>query len=153
MNVFQEFAQVARRLDEAGVEYALVGGVAMAFYVEPRTTKDIDLLIQSKELDRVAAVLDEFNYKSFAPPWTFRSSGIALHRFLKLERDKEMYIDVLVADHAPYDRIVKSAQAVRDENNVTVRLARKQDLIWMKSQRNSKLDQADIERLSDEETE
>jgi hypothetical protein len=47
MNVFEEFSRLIKALAEHEVKYALVGGVAMAFYAEPRFTRDVDLLIDS----------------------------------------------------------------------------------------------------------
>jgi predicted nucleotidyltransferase len=48
MNVFEEFNSLVKELETRKVRYALVGGVAMAFYTEPRFTRDIDLLIDSE---------------------------------------------------------------------------------------------------------
>jgi len=42
MNVFDEFSHIVRMLEERGLRYALVGGIAMAFYTEPRFTRDIE---------------------------------------------------------------------------------------------------------------
>lgn len=45
MNVFEEFKRLVAELQKQAVRYALVGGVAMAFYAEPRFTRDIDILL------------------------------------------------------------------------------------------------------------
>ncbi|MDP2895440.1 MAG: nucleotidyl transferase AbiEii/AbiGii toxin family protein [bacterium] len=50
MNVFYEFQKIVRHLQAEKIEYALIGGVALAFYAEPRFTKDIDLLVREGEL-------------------------------------------------------------------------------------------------------
>ena len=47
MNVFDEFSAVVARLEEQNIRYALVGGVAVAFYAEPRFTQDIDFFTRS----------------------------------------------------------------------------------------------------------
>jgi hypothetical protein len=41
----QVAAELARRLDEAGVEYALGGAIALAFAGEPRATIDVDMTL------------------------------------------------------------------------------------------------------------
>jgi len=41
-----------RCLDDAGVDYALVGALAVAVWGAPRTTKDLDLLVRLKDLER-----------------------------------------------------------------------------------------------------
>ncbi len=40
MNVFEEFNRLVIELEKQKVKYALVGGVAMAFYTEPRFTRE-----------------------------------------------------------------------------------------------------------------
>ena len=51
MNVFEEFKGLVLELEKQAVRYALVGGVAMAFYTEPRFTRDIDLLVDSEDFE------------------------------------------------------------------------------------------------------
>ena len=59
MNVFEEFKQLVMELERHKVRYALVGGVAMAFYTEPRFTRDIDLLVDFEDFEKVKGILDE----------------------------------------------------------------------------------------------
>ena len=46
-----ELLQIAHCLDEAGIDYALCGRLAVVAHGYPRLTKDIDLLIQPSEVD------------------------------------------------------------------------------------------------------
>jgi hypothetical protein len=50
--------EVAKRLDSAGIEYMLTGSMAMAFYSNPRMTRDIDVIIRIAPIDagRVVAL-------------------------------------------------------------------------------------------------
>jgi hypothetical protein len=43
----------------AKVKYALVGGVAMAFYTEPRFTEDIDLLVGFEDFEKTKGILEK----------------------------------------------------------------------------------------------
>jgi len=52
MNVFEEFKRVVLELEKQKVRYAIVGGVAMAFYTEPRFTRDIDILVESEDFEK-----------------------------------------------------------------------------------------------------
>ncbi len=36
---------VVARLEDAGIDYMLTGSVAMSVYVEPRMTRDIDVVV------------------------------------------------------------------------------------------------------------
>jgi hypothetical protein len=59
--VTERLQRIARALGEAGVEYALVGGQAVALWVatkDPaavRTTKDVDILLRREDLPKVRA--------------------------------------------------------------------------------------------------
>jgi hypothetical protein len=75
--------------------------------------------------------------------------AIELHRFLKVIPEDEMMIDILVAKNENVRRIIQDAVQAESEEG-RVRLANKKDLVWLKRSRNSKQDQADIERLEDE---
>ena len=152
MNVFYEFHKIVRHLQEEGVEYALVGGVAVAFYTQPRFTKDIDLLVRATEKERVSEILKREGYFQSSAPWTFRDSNLTLHRFMKVENLDEMIVDVLVAGDERHEGIIANAREAESEGTGTVRVADKADLIWLKEKRNSKQDQADIARLKNEES-
>jgi hypothetical protein len=151
MNVFEEFKRMILELENQKVNYALVGGVAMAFYIEPRFTQDIDLLVESQDFDKTKGILNEEGYFESAEPWTFRNVAIELHRFLKVVgREDELMIDVLVALDEEVTRIVQDAVAADSEEG-RVMVANKKDLIWLKRSRDSKQDQADIEKLEYDE--
>lgn len=60
-----------------------------------------------------------------------------------------MMIDLLVAKDEEVERIVQNAVKAESSEGI-VMLADKKDLIWLKKLRDSKQDQADIERLEDD---
>ena len=150
MNVFDEFYRIVEHFQNEGIAYALVGGVAMAFHTEPRFTKDIDLLIRHADFVRTHDILTNAGYSQSAPPWTFKKSALTLHRFLKVENDDEMVIDILVAGDRDNQRIIDNALDANSEKWGVIKVATKEDLIRLKRRRNSKQDQVDIERLMDE---
>lgn len=149
MNVFEEFKRLITEFERHEVRYALVGGVAMAFYAEPRFTRDIDLLVHSEDFEKVKGVLDKNGYFESASPWTFQKVPIELHRFLKATPEDEMMIDILVAKTVEVRRVIRDAVEAESEHGRVV-LASKKDLVWLKGLRDSKQDQADIEKLKDE---
>lgn len=150
MNVFEEFKQVVRELEEQKVRYAIVGGVAMAFYTEPRFTQDIDLLVSSEDYAKTKGILEKEGYIETSLPWTFSNVAIELHRFLKVvSPDDEMMIDILVANDEEVRRIIQDAVGAESEEG-RMMVANKKDLIRLKKARDSKQDQADIEKLEDD---
>ena len=43
MNLFDEFSAIVKAFQKKKMRFAVVGGLAMAFYDEPRFTRDIDI--------------------------------------------------------------------------------------------------------------
>lgn len=149
MNVFNEFSKIVKQLESQKIKYALAGGVAMAFHVEPRFTKDIDILLDSNDLEKTKKILEGQGYLESSSPWTFREIQLTLHRFLRITDSEEMMIDVLVAGTDQLKRIIQNAVEAESKEG-KVRVVGKKDLIWLKRFRNSKQDQADIEKLENE---
>ncbi len=148
MNVFEKFKRLVLELEKQKVRYALVGAVAMAFYAEPRFTRDIDILVVGDDFDKTKNILEKDGYFESTTPWTFRNVAIELHRFLKISAASAdpMMIDLLIANDEEVGRIVQNAVKAESAEG-SVMLADKKDLIWLKKFRDSKQDQADIERL------
>lgn len=149
MNVFDEFSDLVAHLEEQDIRYALVGGVAVAFYAEPRFTQDVDFLLDPNNLEKVRFVLSRAGYIESAKPWIFLGTSLTLHRFIKVVDNEHMIVDILIAGDQALLEIIANAVEARSEYGVA-RVARKADIIWLKKQRNSLQDQADIERLNNE---
>lgn len=152
MNVFEEFLRIVAFLRDAQVDYALIGGVAMAFHAEPRFTRDIDVLIRADDLERVSDLLIQAGYFASTRPWAFTNSHLTLHRFLKAQGSDSMLVDILVAGDDQCEAVIRDAMVAESPKTGPVRVADKDGLIFLKRKRNSKQDQADIERLTDEGT-
>jgi hypothetical protein len=151
MNIFNEFRLFVGELRKRRVRYALVGAVAMAYYADPRFTRDIDLLVGLEDFEETKGVLEKMGYFESAEPWTFRNVAIELHRFLKIESpEDEMMIDILTAKDDAVRRIIRDALEAESEEG-SVMVANRKDLIWLKRARGSKQDQVDIEKLENEE--
>lgn len=45
MNELEVLCDVARRLEDAGIDYMLTGSLALNYYAQPRMTRDIDLVL------------------------------------------------------------------------------------------------------------
>ena len=54
MDLVAELRAVARTLEEAGVPYAVCGGLAVTLHGATRATKDIDLLVREEDVERIA---------------------------------------------------------------------------------------------------
>ncbi len=67
--VERRLRQVTSALERAGIAYAVIGGNAVSAWIArtnpaaTRTTKDIDLLINRRDADRVGAVLEPLGFR------------------------------------------------------------------------------------------
>ena len=150
IDLFEEFFKIITKFNKENIRYAVVGGIAMAFHVEPRFTKDIDLLVMPEELTDVRNALLKLNYFESSDPWTFKNTDLTLHRFMRTEGEDFLTLDILVG-HEPEHRKIISEVIFDDSKAGTVPLAKKEHLIWMKKARNSDQDQVDMRRLQNDE--
>ena len=150
MNVFYEFHKIVQKLEMEKVHYVLIGGVAMAFHDQVRFTKDIDLLSEEGELAAIERILAELGYQPGDQTISFKN-GLDLKRYWKVEDGDEMIIDILMGRSPRHRQIIENALEARSKGTGLVRVATKEDLIWLKSQRNPALDRADIEHLKKDE--
>ena len=151
MELYREFFAVIEALNKKGLDYSVVGGIALAFHSQPRFTRDIDILAKPIDLPEYEEIFKESGYLKLSKPWTFQNTDITLHRFCKksVEDDEEMIVvDLLLGNEDRHDEIIKNS--IVDESAAgKVHLARREDLIWMKKFRGSKQDEADIEKLKE----
>lgn len=147
MNAFDEFATLAAALQAAQGGYCLVGGVALAYHDLPRFTKDIDLLVSPEGLPVVAGILEQAGYFRSTQPWTFASTRLTLHRYMKVEGKEYLLIDLLMAGEPRHLEIITGAIQARHDG-VVIPVATKADLVWLKGKRNSPQDQVDIQGLT-----
>ena len=94
-DVYAELVSILRALEDANIEYALCGALALAVHGAPRATKDIDLIAQKQDLDRIRGVAKDNGFVFEALPMAFSNSGIEVLRFTKLIEGRPLMLDVL----------------------------------------------------------
>jgi len=97
VTLYDELCSVLTALDQAGVEYALVGGLAVAVWGAPRATKDIDLLVRSDRLAKALAAVRTCGFALEALPFEFKD-GTTLQRVSKVEGGDLMTVDFILVD-------------------------------------------------------
>jgi hypothetical protein len=95
IDVYAEFVALVRALDEAAVEYAICGALALAIHGAPRATKDIDLIARREDQVRIREVATRCGFVFKALPMEFAGSGIEVQRFTKLVDGRPLMLDVL----------------------------------------------------------
>lgn len=81
MNFGTVLGVVSGFLEEHGYRYALIGGVALAAYGFPRTTLDLDFIVESVAQDELIGFLEARGYETLS-----RSAGYSNHRHPDPER-------------------------------------------------------------------
>jgi hypothetical protein len=102
------------RLDARGVDYVLVGGVAMLQYVDGRNTQDLDLIVALDELAAVPGV------EETGDPNPARATFEGLQ------------IDVLRAEHALFDEVRRKHSTERAFAERRIRCATVEGLLLLK---------------------
>jgi hypothetical protein len=98
MTLFDDLRAIVSALDGAGVEYALVGVLAVAVWGAPRATKDIDLLIPPGSLARAMVAARECGFTLEALPVEFKD-GTRLQRLNKVDADGNLVtVDFMLVD-------------------------------------------------------
>lgn len=150
LDLYEELVVITRALDEAKIEYALCGGLAMAVWSVPRATVDIALLIRPDDLDRVYTVAETVGYHHRALPMTFRHGAVMIRRVTKIDPDAR---DTLVLDLPLVTGEIEDVWENRERvswDRGTLSVVSRDGLIKLKRLRSSGQDLVDIERLQEE---
>jgi hypothetical protein len=145
--------ELLQRLTEHGVDFVVVGGVAVILQASPRFTKDLDICYspEQKNLDRLGAVLIELRAKlrGVDEDLPFVPDGPALRRTQILTLTTvDGGLDLLVEpDGSPGYKTLRRRADQIDIEGIAVRVASIDDLIAMKRAAGRPQDLVDLESL------
>lgn len=145
MTIHDELQVLIRRLRKARIEYALCGGLAMAAHGWPRTTMDIDMLIEKKDLTAVRAIAKSLGFGHEAHKMSFRKGKIQIHRLVKLAGEEAIPLDLLIV--TPNLRPIWKQRATLESGYGPICVVSAQGLAMMKNMRKSGQDKDDIRKL------
>jgi hypothetical protein len=128
-------------VEEAHLEYAVIGGHAVNAWVEPRLTVDIDVTASADGLVELHRVLLSVGYTIERDTGAEQPSGPDFLRFVNA--DRSVVLEVQTAKTAFQHEIIR--RALRDESGT--RVATVEDLIVLKLIAYRTKDQADITAL------
>jgi hypothetical protein len=147
VTLYEELRKVLDALDRASVDYALVGGLAVAIWGAPRATKDIDLLVRPEDLSSAKAALELGGFTLEGPPFRFKD-GTQVQRINKVDADGLlMTVDLMIVDvnlESAWATRVRFPFADREASVVS-----REALIAMKARAARPQDIADIQNLKD----
>ena len=149
LDLFEEFKALISTLSERNISYALCGGLAMAVYGVQRATVDIDLLIETEDLEKASATARSMGYTIEAQPMTCSGGAIEIRLLSKLAPGAE---DVLMLDMLLVTPQIQKVWESREEiewEGGRLWVVSRAGLIALKSLRRSNQDIDDIKRLQE----
>lgn len=134
-NLFETLARSADVLAEFDKKWALIGGLAVSTYVEPRFTRDIDIAV---------AVKDDTEAEEFAHAWA--ASGFVIESVIEQDTTNrlatirthragaahDIVIDLLFASSGIEPEVAAEARPLEIAPDVVVRVARPGHLFALK---------------------
>jgi hypothetical protein len=144
----QELLNVSRALTNAGVPYALCGGLAVALHGYPRATRDIDLVIRSEDLKQAMDAVGSLGFTLPAAPMVFRKGKPEeqrIERISRIEGEEVITIDFVLA--GPFLEDVWADREVFDLDGESIVAVSRDGLIKMKRSADRAQDVADIQQL------
>jgi len=154
-----DFQTIFKELNEIGIDYLVVGGLAVNFHGIPRMTYDIDLMIllESENILKLVRKLTQWGYRPKIPidakdlaDETKRNSWVREKGMKALNFYSETLpigeIDIVIESPIPYKELKNRAIKIKlqDEKIPTVSI---HDLIELKLRAGRKQDLADVEHL------
>jgi predicted nucleotidyltransferase len=145
--LIQSLKELCLFLDDAGMKYALVGGLAVGIWAAPRATVDIDFLISLRREDSglLSQRLKDSNSFLFIheSPMTFKK--ISLLR-ATLKSNPDISVDFLFADDEFKQEVLKRSTAV-PIHGFSVMIPTPEDLILLKLISSRPQDKLDAEKI------
>ncbi len=141
---FDATSKVIKRL-LAGLDYCLIGGLAVGHYVNPPVTVDVDVLVDADQdaLDRIAA-----NTNTLWHSLVFHSQLKGLPRYGVAISHKDGEIDLISTGSDEYlVRVVKNSKAVLVAPKVKMPVISAEDLVVMKTLVGRDKDSDDVDEL------
>ena len=154
-----DFQTIFKELNGIGIDYLVVGGLAVNFHGVPRMTYDIDLmvLLEQENILKLVTKLTQWGYKPKIPinprdlaDETRRNSWVHDKGMKALNFYSETLpiagIDIVIETPIPYEQLRSRAVRIelQDEKIPTVSI---HDLIELKLRAGRKQDLADVEHL------
>ena len=147
MTLYDELTGVLAALDDAGIDYALVGALAVAVWGAPRATKDIDLLVRPEDLPRAMTALAATGFTLEGLPFQFKD-GTQVQRVNKVNTSGNlMTVDLMIVD--PNLESAWSSRSKLPFGNREVAVVSRDALIGMKARAARPQDIMDVQNLKD----
>src|SRR4051812_35973788 len=157
----ESFEAVVHALNEAGVRFIVVGGIAVITHGYGRSTQDIDFVIplQADDIAKAFAVLGHLGYRprvpitaaQFADP-NLRADWIRDKSMQVLTFHSDIHLDtpldIFITEPFDFDEEYNAARIEHPAPGLPVRILRLESLLRMKTAAGRSQDLADVDELN-----
>lgn len=152
------YEDILREFQKQKVKYVLVGGLAVNLLGFPRTTADMDILVEMSDanLGKIVKILKKRGYcvkqpvdptlianKKIRLDW-IKNKNLKAFNFYKYDELKE--VDIIIESPISYDEAKETAIKIKD-GDIVISVISIRDLIKMKKKAGRDLDMLDISVL------
>ena len=148
MDLYEELAGIVDELNEAGIDYAVCGGVALALHGLPRYTKDIDILVRMEDVERIRELVSPRGFDlppAHLPFDVGTEREMRVVRISKVEKGELISLDLLVV--TPVLTSVWEDRQVFEWRGSSIQVVSAAGLAAMKRLAGRSQDLVDLERL------
>ncbi|NQT46204.1 MAG: hypothetical protein HQ593_01835 [Candidatus Omnitrophica bacterium] len=153
------YEEILAEFQEERVRYVIVGGVALGLFGSPRTTYDLDILVEMSDdnLSKIVKILKENGYSVKQPvdpmgiadartrkKW-IEEKGMKAFNFYKADSGKE--VDIIIDSPVSFKEAQKSMVLVRG-GGLTLPVLSTDNILKMKKEAGRDIDQLDIKYLN-----
>ncbi|MBN1888312.1 MAG: hypothetical protein JW850_09990 [Thermoflexales bacterium] len=144
-NLLQSIAALQTRLAEAGFPSAVIGGIAVGVWGDPRVTRDADLKVLARR-DQAGTL-----WETLGPDYTAMVAkpldSLRRMGFVFVQDCHGTRLDLLLAD-TPYDEaVIQRGRAMEIQPGITLRVCSAEDLVIYKMISSRPRDRADVEGI------
>lgn len=147
--LLDEFTKIVKAFEEAGIEYAVCGGLAMAIQGFPRATMDIDLMIKGHSLEEALQIADDNGFNVRGLDISFRDPALEIRRVSKIVGEVLLCLDLLLVID-DIEEVWATKESLPYRGRLMSVVSRK-GLITLKRRAARPQDLADIHRIENEE--
>ena len=114
-------AKISEILNELKIPYAITGGMAVAVWGNPRSTADIDIVVEmvEKNVKPLIKKVTAFNKNMYADEDMVKDALLHKSEFNFIDSDMGFKIDFFVMDNNPYNKLKIKRAILREVFGVT----------------------------------
>lgn len=130
--VLDELLEIVSELRSRRVDFALVGGLAVAVRGEPRFTDDVDVAIAVRSDEEVEALVHDLRARGYEVRALVEHKTQRCIATVRLRSPRGVTVDLISGSSGIEREIVRDASAVHFDQTVSIPVAQAVDLLAMK---------------------